>query len=372
MHYAVINVLRALLAWIVVAAHVTWYTGLLITYPKFDFINKFAYYAVLEFVIISGFVITNLVLRSNESYGSYLQRRFFRIYPVYLVCLLAGVVTTLLTFHAFDMLWQPQSSQAHDLQMISASLRGRGFFEHLSAHLALLHGMIPDSSLYYSQMMFLAPAWSLSLEWQFYMLAPFVVRVLQTNRGIWPYCLVALALAGQALSMKSFFGAFALPSFLPGAGAYFAIGILTRLQLDNGFAIRKLRPDLVLLVVGALLLKLPLAPLLTWVGVVLAMTGVMAPITDKLRSRPLLRLWETLEELGLQSYSTYLVHLPIIQLTIYFGAMFSLNVWVIVALVLVVGLSATAICSRLLYQYVERPAMQYASRTFNGLPKPAS
>jgi peptidoglycan/LPS O-acetylase OafA/YrhL len=364
MHYSVVDVVRALLAWTVVAAHVTWYTGLLLVCPRFGIINRFAHLAVLEFVIISGFVITNLVLSSNKSYGPYLARRFFRIYPVHLVCLLAGVITTLLTFKAFETLWQPQSLQAHDLQMIEASLEGRGLLEHLVAHFTLLHGMIPDSSLYYSQMMFLAPAWSLSLEWQFYLLAPFVVRILRTNESIWPYCFVALVLAGEALYVKGFFGAFALPSFLPGASAYFAIGILTRLQLNGELAIRTIRPELLVLVVGMLLLGLSIAPVVIWACMVPAMTGVMAPLAEKLRARPLLRVWETLETLGLHSYSTYLVHVPLIQLAIYFGVLLGLNVWGIVALVLVVGLPATALCSRLLYQHVELPAMRYAKRTF--------
>jgi peptidoglycan/LPS O-acetylase OafA/YrhL len=364
MHYPVVDVVRALLAWTVVAAHVTWYTGLLLVYPRFGIINRFAYLAVLEFVIISGFVITNLVLSSTKSYGPYLARRFLRIYPVHFVCLLAGVITTLMTFKAFETLWQPQSPQAHDLQMIEASLEGNGLIEHLVAHFTLLHGMIPDSCLYYSQMMFLAPAWSLSLEWQFYVLAPFVVRILRANASIWPYCLVALVLAGQALYLKGVFGAFSLPSFLPGAAAYFAIGILTRLQLNDGLAIRTIRPELVVLVVGMLVLGLSIAPVVIWAGIVLAMIGVMAPLAEKLRARPLQRVWETLETAGLHSYSTYLVHVPLIQLAIYFGVLLGLNVWGIVALVLVVGLPATAVCSRLLYRHVEQPAMRYAKRTF--------
>ena len=291
-------------------------------------------------MIISGFVITNLVLSSNKSFGPYLARRFFRIYPVYFVCLLAGIITTLMTFNAFETLWQPESWQARDLQMIKAGLEGGGL-EHLGAHFSLLHGMIPDSSLYYSQMMFLAPAWSLSLEWQFYLLAPFVVRILRTNASIWPYCFVALVLAGQALYVKRTFGDFQLPSFLPGASAYFVIGILTRLQLNDELAIRKIRPDLLVLVVGMLLLELSMAPVVIWAVVVLAMTGVMAPLAEKLRTRPLLRVWETLETLGLQSYSTYLVHVPLIQLTIYLGVLLGLSVWGIVSLVLVLGLPAT-------------------------------
>ena len=44
--------------------------------------------AVMIFVILSGFVITHLVVEKHEPYGPYLGRRALRIFPIYLFALL--------------------------------------------------------------------------------------------------------------------------------------------------------------------------------------------------------------------------------------------------------------------------------------------
>ncbi|WP_268995436.1 acyltransferase family protein [Microvirga roseola] len=46
--------------------------------------------AVRVFIIISGFVITHLVITSNESYGTYIVRRWLRLFPLMASCI--GVV----------------------------------------------------------------------------------------------------------------------------------------------------------------------------------------------------------------------------------------------------------------------------------------
>ena len=62
-HFASIDMLRAVLAWIVVAAHVIYYTGLLALYPKLEVINRIGDWSVTVFIIVSGFVIIALPLR---------------------------------------------------------------------------------------------------------------------------------------------------------------------------------------------------------------------------------------------------------------------------------------------------------------------
>ena len=43
--------------------------------------------AVDIFIILSGFVISLLLLRERQPYRTYIARRFLRLYPVYIVCL---------------------------------------------------------------------------------------------------------------------------------------------------------------------------------------------------------------------------------------------------------------------------------------------
>ena len=48
--------------------------------------------AVDVFIILSGFVISLLLLREREPYRTFLWRRFLRLYPVYIVCLVGAVL----------------------------------------------------------------------------------------------------------------------------------------------------------------------------------------------------------------------------------------------------------------------------------------
>src|SRR4051794_37774844 len=92
---------RALLAWTVVISHILFVAGTYIeVHPLWHVINA-GHWAVCTFIIISGFVITHIVLVRREFYSVYLVRRVFRIYPAYLACLAAGIITTPLALETF-------------------------------------------------------------------------------------------------------------------------------------------------------------------------------------------------------------------------------------------------------------------------------
>ena len=93
------------------------------------------------------------------------------------------------------------------------------FWSHLAAHVLLLHGMIPETWLADANFTFLSQGWSISLEWQFYLLAPALFLLVTRRR----YVLAGMAFA--ALLMLSFLH---VPSigFLPNQIGYFAIGLM--------------------------------------------------------------------------------------------------------------------------------------------------
>jgi peptidoglycan/LPS O-acetylase OafA/YrhL len=143
-----------------------------------------------------------------------------------------------------------------------ASLRGHGFANHLIAHLLLLNGVVPDNILYEAQMMFLAPAWSLSLEWQFYLVAPLVIAAMRNSGGR----IAAAAVAGIAFIAyaKGAFGQFDHPSFLPGSAVYFAVGIITRLAFDRLPTVARYPTTLLILLLCATFNIEHLRPLVLW------------------------------------------------------------------------------------------------------------
>src|SRR3984957_6679693 len=67
---------RGFLSWIVGGGHVVWLAG----YHGIIQHNA-GVYAVDGFIILSGFVIAQLLLTKNEPYGLYIFRRFKRLFP---------------------------------------------------------------------------------------------------------------------------------------------------------------------------------------------------------------------------------------------------------------------------------------------------
>nr|WP_321985600.1 acyltransferase [uncultured Lichenicoccus sp.] len=313
---------RAWLAWAVVAEHIVGLTALATHHPAAIHLLRAGDAAVGVFIVISGFVITHLIVEKREPYPVYLARRFLRIYPVYLACLALGLVSTLLLGHVMArkpwggaIPYTPIMAHAH------ASLAGRGLLLHLAAHLTLLHGMIPDSRLFQAQLALLTPAWSLSLEWQFYLVAPLLVWALR--RQDTTLLATGLALAGYLATRKGLCGSFLMPSLLPASTLPFALGIATRLALP-GMARRRTfpLPVVVLLAVGLHCVAPGQTYVAIWALLVLYMTTDQTMTTqgDDAVGRMSMRVLhgaldsDAARWLGRRSYCVYLLHFPVLQL----------------------------------------------------------
>jgi len=366
--------LRGWLACVVVIYHVFAATGANVRFGGLHALTKAADYAVLVFVIISGFVITHLLLTRPEPYGPYITRRFLRIYPVYLACLALGILTTYLNFETFlGAPWGAQTPYLERLTHQLDSLQHGGFVAHLLAHLSLLHGAIPTQLLYESQLMFLGTAWSLSLEWQFYLLAPLILVGLQGARRT--ALTAAVAFGTYWAYRRGWLGDFVLPSFLPGAIPYFAAGIATRLLI---YKLPRLGRYPVVAVAFAFALCLAydrLLPFAAWAAFVAWMlldqpTGKVSQAiqrsADRLLDSPVAR------HLGDLSYPIYLVHLPVLQVILFFCVRtFGLGMPETFAVAAVLTPVVTLAAAILLHRCVEKPFIAYG-RTLFKTPGPAA
>lgn len=328
LRFASIEGLRAWLAWWVVAHHALQLAGVTRdtvsgpVFPRVLALLEHASSAVNVFIIVSGFVITHLLLNRREKYLPYLLRRWMRIFPIFLVALLIAIALRPFYLEAYT-----QNGWVSGIEIRSerAALETEYFSQHLLLHLSMLHGIVPDEILKYAASSILVPGWSLSLEWQFYLLAPFIVSALLTR-----WKAGALLLATGLLStfwLRDHTGfTWQYPAFLPLALPFFLIGISSRMLItETGWN----RAFWGVVALSSIALfsspiysdRLAIAIWALFFVIVLQESGRI-----RLPFRPLhyairaIALNPVLAELGKRSYSTYLLHIPVFSLIVGGGA----------------------------------------------------
>jgi peptidoglycan/LPS O-acetylase OafA/YrhL len=181
---------------------------------------SYASAAVDTFIILSGFVISYLLHTRPQSYRQFMTGRFFRIYPIYLLCLLLGLIAIYQSpFILNNAAWNSTEYLRMWVTPVSDSQLAHTF-THLFAHVTLLFGLIPEKMLPGSSVALLAPAWSITLEWQYYLVAPLLAWLIYKRSG-----LLILSLIGCCEFIYSHFwnDAFLpnmLPLFLAGIGSF--------------------------------------------------------------------------------------------------------------------------------------------------------
>ncbi len=303
--------------------------------------------AVLVFISLSGLVITNLLESQQENYRAFLTRRVFRLWPAYLIGLFFTAVT--LRFQRSALLfspWHPVRSLER-LQIIESSLAN--FWPMMVSHLFLLHGLVPLRMLPDADLGIMGQAWSLSVEFQFYLIAPFLIWLI--SRGWWGRGICCLI--GLVLFVASHF-VFRNSAFIGSYTPWFAIGIITFYCLRSRTPNAKL---LLLLMCGSLLLfsafrKEPGA--LFWVLVV-AMLWRKSLANEILAYRPL-------KKLGEWSYSTYVLHMLPILLGAYVLIPMHLSRMAYAVLLSIGSIVMTISLSCLCYELVERRLIRLGAK----------
>lgn len=313
------------------------------------------------FIILSGFVITHLLLTRHERYEVFAGRRFLRLFPMYLVACVAGyLIIPLRGDYVVSVPWHTAAfwTPIINERLLIAQEVQTHLGWHSLAHLTMLHGAIPREWLNFSDIMFLAPAWSISLEWQFYLLAPFIVAAMKNRVGA--VLMVLLAVLGHIAFLKGWLGTYLTYSILPGALGFFLIGIATRLGWKRLQAL-KANP-LIVSAMAIVLFSVPLGgrgiPLWVWVSV----TAFILYARD---NSPSTKLFACLlrnrfsDGLGKISYSLYLSHVILISLLAYAAlAAFPDIGRRAMLMVTLFGVFATIPLSILTYRFVEEPGVR--------------
>lgn len=316
--------------------------------------------AVDLFVILSGFVITLLVQRRVEPYSIYLLRRFARLYPLYLIALALGFYTQHLAPHVIgqELFGLPSPPS------FSWIVPPRDVPTNLFLHVTMLHGLIPDTVIPNASTAFSGPLWSISLEWQFYIVAPAMIWALDYRQPRrWPFAVACALLIGIGWVLSSRLWSAQVPAFLPLRLPFFALGILSGIFWKQGRASSTwavAAPWICLTAAASAARRDDAIPLAIW-G--LTFTAAYAKTGDgPVRWVNGILQSSVLRRLGEVSYGVYILHLPLLLLfgstvvipeVVRFGQAATLG-----ALLLIFPL--VVVVSGLLHRLVEQPAMRWA------------
>lgn len=319
--------------------------------------------AVIVFMIVSGFVITNLLMNKQENYSSYIIRRFFRLYPAYVFCCVIGYMlidnwAAIMPKVSWASLpaWQSYAASIYELEFEATS----NFWQHLFLHATMLHGTVPDEIINRAAMTFLPAAWSISLEWQFYLVAPLVVA--GARRPLQLTAIVVIAILSFKLYERGVLGHYDIGSSLAGATPYFLIGIVSRLAFDrlSTLSLSPL-PMALLAVFAAVTLSSDPIPLTVWGAFYSYLLWHRnAPVTG-----PIFKLATTFKPiklLGEASYSLYLLHRPaqiaLTSLFLPFAASSQLQMLSIQLAAVLLALPASVA----MYFFIEKPGVRVGHR----------
>lgn len=171
---------RAYLALWVVLDHVLSAAGYkLAQLPHVLRVIRSGWYAVDVFVIISGFVIFYLLDQKPVRYREFIIARFFRLWPLFIILFAVAIPMSLWSLQNLEhvlVLHDQAQFGAYTIDRIGVSWDH--LFVNILLHVPMLHGLVPNQVVPFAPTAFLAPAWSISLEWQFYLLAPLVYKLL--------------------------------------------------------------------------------------------------------------------------------------------------------------------------------------------------
>ena len=356
--------IRAYLALWVLVCHVLWmsgYTEDVLSGPAKLLVQGRC--AVDVFIIISGFVIFFVLDKQKEGWQPFLIRRFFRLFPLFMVMFLAAIAVSRLTSWNVEYLgkyWRPDQAQFMGALIDSW---WRNLHWHLPLHLLMLHGTVPQTILPDSPGAFLFPGWSVSLEWQFYLVAPLAFLLATSSKafhrtGLCVACALLFVGARRIFPYVNFGAAlpFHVEFFFIGSASYFLYKRNSEQNISRTWFPVCCAIALFLLAVGSR--SLLVVPIALWV----AFLGLLLENPASLPAGSLSRLFTSpfIQFLGRISYSIYLAHVLVIALMqrallICIPQLTRIaHFWALLAASIAVTIAVSAV----LYHFIEAPAMR--------------
>lgn len=338
-HIRGLDSLRGLMALWVAAAHTLMTFDIYVPGGLAKVLN--VAFAVDVFIILSGFVIFLLLDTQRESFTPFIVRRAFRLFPVYLIALFLSAVTLDWQISLWQSLDSTGSYYSGRMETLAESRLN--FWPHFTAHLFLLQGLFSDA-LAYSDFTFLEPAWSLSLEWQFYLVAPLIFYGLINTRKNHQLIIFALIMAATYGLCDAGYLANNLHYFIVGMASYFLFKHRERAGITS--------LPLVCLCIALTLRNIPLTIWFFTLFSVLGKNWIAVTVQRFLNAKPLMYI-------GKVSYPIYVIHtLMIFPALVLSRTIVPGSTSLIAILTISLTLVFTLCISALLHHWVEIPLIR--------------
>lgn len=329
--------------------------------------------AVDGFMVITGFLMMyHYTLRENKelptaaaTINKFYLRRFFRLFPLYSLAILASyLLFSVNTGFLYDS-YQHFSGNAPHFDTTYDPTKYPDFWD-VFLHLTFLHGFIPGRNV-----SLLGPAWSLSLEMQFYIIFPFLFLYFTRN----PKLRVPLTILASVIfyvAADKLFGNWAQQGKLVDFGApsliihkflYFIIGMLL-----SQILLKRLSPYYLLFI---LVISFRFIPLISFM-VTVVITVFM--FTHELKERVPAWLYNTIEQFkklfsgkvgkfGADvSYSLYLLHMLLLPAILHYTIALGFDKYTTVVIALTLFVVINFALGYVLYRTLEKPFILMGKR----------
>lgn len=373
--------LRGVLALWVIMSHLMWGSGFTSESAIGWWAVPFAGGAAVDvFICISGFVIFLLISKMMDGYKAYIIKRFFRLYPLFIVTTVIGAILFFLRLGIYGVNYHGPGVFVREAEYYNQ------IPTLIITNILMLQGFLPKLG----PIVFNPPSWSISVEWQFYLVAPLIFILfnkcwLKISIGI----LIIVIIKDQFIvgPLINAHGATILDRGVP-----FLIGMISfqfyRLTLvenkTNISIIKFLKGITVLLIIIS---TIPMVIILSkggkvsmpwtmsygiWIWVILTIIERVSSGQDHAVSFTSLILNSRLaQKLGKISYSLYLNHQLIIYIFLLFFGKFviKLGMYKSFILELIVLVPVTIIISNFTYSFIETPGIKLGKKLALKIPR---
>ncbi len=326
------------------------------TYPISPFAKQIGKLGVMLFFVLSGFLITFLLL-SEEQKTSAIQtkkfylRRFLRIVPLYVLII---ILTYFVLYYipVFKIPRMPNPIEDH-------------YFITLGLHLVFLPNLI---TAMYGFLPYIAQAWSIGTEEQSYLLWPVLLKKFQKNRlklmlgiilfylGI-RFTISMVSKMGYDLTILGrFWTHFNIDAIA--IGGFFAVLLFQKHKILRWLYQPALFYGITIVTIGMLIMAVRI-PYFHYLGYSILFGIIILNLASNSKLKKTFLEWKALNYLGRISYGIYMYHFIIMILVLVLAKKYGINSSSFIYLLTVGG---TLIVSMSSYRYFEKIFLKIKTR----------